>query len=939
VSSEAADGDQHHFSGSYTRALIDFLHDELGVAGTDEVLASAGETRGLDVLTDEGSWNSYDVFRRLLEEAGRAFGGPDALVGAGIQLQAASDADLTWTVRALGSPEALFTNVAAANAAISTLVHLSSVEVAPQEWLIEQRFSDGFAPFAEYCALATGLHQLGARLFGYPDVSAVEEQCVRHGDPACVFRVRWALTDEPVRRANLLEKNVHALERRMERFEDTVADLISGEDLQAVLTRTFISASQAVRAPMWLLTLDIAPKEVRRIYSTGVPSDDLERLTVEVRAAELEQSSAQLIVEVASTRRRYGRLAAIRPAGGFLPQEIPKLKAYAGFLAAALDSAIALDEAHALLELSTALAEITSAQEMAVKLVRAVPLVMGCDHAVVLLPAGAAADGSDAGARIVAVEGYPPHIAQTLIGRTVAVPDGWNAPIESYAWGRVDPAGVLAGSGTSGAIAIPIVVEGVWAGAIVAGVTGEFDPLRVGSGAEERLRGLAGQAASAIRNAHLLDQVRHQALHDPLTGLPNRTLILDRAEQLISHGRRSKNPGAAMFVDLDGFKDVNDTFGHATGDALLIAVTARVRSTLRLSDTIGRLGGDEFVVLIEGAQFDVGPELVAERLLEILREPFHLPGHPAPLSVTASIGIAAGDRATAGDLLRDADTALYQAKAAGKDCYRVFEPEMHTTLQENLLLQMDLHTALDAGQFFLVYQPICNLASGEITSVEALIRWQHPTRGVIQPDDFVPILEQTGGILEVGRWVLFEACRQASRWRARGFHLDMSVNVSRRQLHADRLIVDVRESLAATGLPAEHLVLEITETTMMSDVEASAGRLSLLRALGVRIAVDDFGTGYSSLAVLRTLPVDTLKIDSAFVAGLGGSIESNALIHTLMQLGRALGLDTVAEGIEEWAQYDQLKGERCNSGQGFLIARPALAAELECVLRGPRLGA
>ena len=398
---------------------------------------------------------------------------------------------------------------------------------------------------------------------------------------------------------------------------------------------------------------------------------------------------------------------------------------------------------------------------------------------------------------------------------------------------------------------------------------------------------------------------------------------------MLVRARRQGRPAAVMFIDLDGFKDVNDTLGHAAGDQLLRAVSARLTTTLREMDTVGRLGGDEFVVLADGGSVDVGPELVAERLLAVLSEPFHLDADALhPLSISASIGIAIGDRPSAGELLRDADIALYQAKASGKACFTVFDPDMQTAVQDRIYLQMDLQQALNEEQFFLVYQPVFELASGKVTGVEALIRWQHPLRGEIQPNEFIPLLEETGLINDVGRWVLREACLFASSWPSDDMALSVAVNVSARQLQVDQFVEDVRNALTDSGLDPNRLVLEITETAIIADLQATSQRLATIKKLGIRIAIDDFGTGYSSLAYLRELPVDTLKIDQAFVNALGKSAGSEALIHTLVQLGKTLGLETVAEGIEDLAQYAQLESEACDSGQGFLIAHPLSTSAL-----------
>ncbi len=455
------------------------------------------------------------------------------------------------------------------------------------------------------------------------------------------------------------------------------------------------------------------------------------------------------------------------------------------------------------------------------------------------------------------------------------------------------------------------------------------------------LESYARLAASAIRNARLLEEIRHQSLHDGLTGLPNRVLIMDRVNQAIARARREHFEVAVMFIDLDGFKNVNDTLGHAVGDLLLKAVAARIDGILRESDTVGRLGGDEFIVLTEGLSLAAGPELVAERLLDVLAEPFHIDGdHETAISISASIGIAIGLRENAEDFLRDADIALYAAKDAGKRCFVVFEAEMQTVLRSRHELELDLLAAVGSDQFFLVYQPILDLNDLSVVGVEALLRWHHPNRGLLQPDDFIPALEASGLIVPVGRWVLIEACRQAMAWRQEGrVSTGMSVNVSARQMDADSILEDVQQALTLSGLPPGDLTIEITETCLMANTKNAQTRLSALKSLGVRIAIDDFGTGYSSLAYLQQFPVDSLKIDRTFISGMAQSPEGDALLHTLMQLGKALNLETLAEGIEESDQLTQLQIEECDVGQGFLFARPLPADEVEAFLSRTRRSA
>ena len=413
------------------------------------------------------------------------------------------------------------------------------------------------------------------------------------------------------------------------------------------------------------------------------------------------------------------------------------------------------------------------------------------------------------------------------------------------------------------------------------------------------------------------------ATHDALTGLPNRTLILDRAEQLISRARRERQLCAALFVDLDGFKGVNDGLGHRAGDELLRSVAARLEGTIREADTLGRLGGDEFVILADGIALAAGPELVAERILDALREPFQIDGaHTGQLAITASIGIALADGHTAADLLRDADIAMYRAKIGGKNRYALYETGMQDAVHTRMELEMDLREAVANQQFYVVYQPMFDLHGLSPVRMEALLRWHRPGPRPAGPDQFVPLLEESGLIAEVGRWVLREACTCCATWASEGLDIGVAVNVSAVQLEHDRFVQDVADALAQSGIEPASLTIEITETALMRDADKTAERLRAIKALGVRLSIDDFGTGYSSLAYLQRFPVDELKIDRSFVSQIEGSAQRDALIRTFVQLGRSLRIETIAEGIEDQEQLSRLQAEKCDIGQGFLFARP-----------------
>jgi diguanylate cyclase (GGDEF)-like protein len=477
------------------------------------------------------------------------------------------------------------------------------------------------------------------------------------------------------------------------------------------------------------------------------------------------------------------------------------------------------------------------------------------------------------------------------------------------------------------AMAVPVRQEGVAVGSIM---VGSYRRDRTYSSAEqEMLETFAEHASVALNDARTVealhravDDATHQALHDNLTGLPNRALFLDRLNQALARTRRNGTFLGVLFVDLDDFKLANDSLGHITGDALLMQVADRLTACLRSGDTAARLGGDEFAVVVESTD-RVEPLRVAERLLDGL-SPSILVGSEQ-LIVGASIGVAIADpSSTADQLIRNADVAMYRVKAEGKGHYAVFEPEMHEMLLRRRELDSDLRRAIDANELRLVYQPIVS-QSGDPIGVEALVRWQHPTAGLLAPDRFIPAAEESGLIVPLGHWVLDEACRQLREWRDTGVVDDrfcMSVNLSPRELVQSGQAAHVARTITRHGLDPASIVLEVTETVLMRDSKLAEARLRALKHVGVKLALDDFGTGYSSLAHLRRFPVDILKIDKAFVDGLAGGSEDAAVARAVVQLGEALHLKTLAEGVEHADQAECLTSLGCGLMQGFYFARP-----------------
>jgi diguanylate cyclase (GGDEF)-like protein len=433
--------------------------------------------------------------------------------------------------------------------------------------------------------------------------------------------------------------------------------------------------------------------------------------------------------------------------------------------------------------------------------------------------------------------------------------------------------------------------------------------------------------AASVANLVAWRVNEHQALHDALTGLPNRALLADRIEH--AQQRRDPRALALLFVDLDTFKAVNDNFGHTLGDQLLVAVSDRLRSCLRAGDTVARLGGDEFAILLESLAAPADALLVAQRLLDALAGPFVLPDRQ--LRCTASIGVALSmsDSIPPDDLLRNADIAMYAAKRGGRARYEVFEPELRSEVLDRIELEHGLTRALEYNEFVLHYQPVVDLGTGRVQGMEALVRWQHPHRGLLLPGEFIAVAEESGAIVPMGTWVLEEACRQTAAWnKDRGLDghepLALSVNLSPKQLE-DGVVEVVNGALRRSGLGASSLTLEITENVIVQDSEEHLSRLQALRALGVRIAVDDFGTGYSSLSYLRRLPMDVVKIDRSFVNALTDGAEDVALVDAIVRLCRALNLDLIAEGVESHAQVEALRELGVQTAQGYEFARPASA--------------
>ncbi|MEY2456369.1 MAG: hypothetical protein QOK06_1463, partial [Acidimicrobiaceae bacterium] len=546
-----------HFAGGNTQFVIKFLRTMTPPGTVERVLRLAGEHRSADELNDGVTWSSYAEFRALLAAVGAELG-DDGLIGIGLNAFAeVSVPDSAAMLQALGSPSLLYADLAPAAARLTPVVELETQEQGPNAWTVSQAFKHGFEPFREFCEYSRGLLSVSPRLFGYPPARVVEEQCQVLGAEACRFRVTWESTDEPTRRAEHLELQLQVLQSSLEALQVTVGDLVSGEELDEVLARIITSAGRAVRAPGFVLAIETGISNSQRVYSDGCTPGEAAQIAHELLIERRETDANCLVVELSSTRCTYGRLAALNPHSEFFPEELVTLQAYGRLATAALDSAAALEEtrtqatrAEALLALSSALAEIVSTEEMAQRIAEAVPSVIDCDRAIVVLT-----DSPTLG-RIAGVHGYPDDITAVLKGNTFAIEGEVELAMSIRLHEAGTPGARTAGeklmdrTGSVAAATFPIASSGHVLGFITASVTNRSERLTGSRDLEARLRGLAGQACTALNNATLLDQIRRQALHDGLTGLPNRALILDRAEQMLARAHRDRRAIAAFFIDL-----------------------------------------------------------------------------------------------------------------------------------------------------------------------------------------------------------------------------------------------------------------------------------------------------------------------------------------------------------------------------------------------------
>ena len=780
-------------------------------------------------------------------------------------------------------------------------------------------------------------------------------------------------------------REVERLEQLLEGSAATALDLLD-LDLDALLSELASRADQVVLAERFILMIRVAPDQPIELHHRGLDGEGARALAAELWNAGPSDDPGLRVVDIASSRRRYGRVAILAESGDEIPPGDDRiLRLFAQYAANVLDVFTVLSDARrsdstarSILSFSERLSGLTNLAQALQILADTVPEVTGCAQATVYLwdketshlvlgayTAGMTPPDADLGS-------IAPHWAtdRSRGERPEAAPDR-QAPVTGDGVDERGPVAVevdnpiiqrmvdtrevmvldastvgdpllrklMEDSGVPASVVAPLFASGEFLGVIAANFSKDAASSTIhDADLHERLCGLADQASTAIQNLELLEKVSHMAWHDALTGLPNRRLFEDRVEQELVRSRRVGEPVCMFFVDLDNFKTVNDTYGHATGDLLIQQVAQRLVDTVRSQDTVARVGGDEFAILLPGLVDQQSINQLAERTLDAVHTPFEIFSDEVVTSASVGIAIAPEHGDTYDDLLNRADEAMYRAKDHGRDAFEMFRstPDpVHPGRRalDDRQLHADLVKALGANELFLVYQPYIDLRTAAIVGVEALIRWRHPTLGVLDPPQFIPMAERSDLIVALDNWVLWQACRQMRSWRDHGMDpLRLSVNLASRDLSNPDFFDSVERTLTDTGTDPSLLELEITERVVLDTSGPAVGNIDRLRKLGVRFTIDNFGSGNSSLDRIGAFPVSTLKIDQSFVQVLGPGDEENSLVSAIIAMAAKLGLSCVAEGVETLLQSRVLLQRGCTTAQGYYFSPPLPPEGIEAML-------
>jgi uncharacterized protein (TIGR02265 family) len=965
-----------HVSGAVSGVVVRYVRRRIGKTGVRRLLEDAGESRRPRTLEDPTSWSSIDQIIALFDSAAGLFHDPDVARHLGEEMldqyRGTEIADLLGRTK---SPADL---LAAAVTAFGRLSPITVVEVLASEdghAVVQTRTRRGFARHIYMCEFQKGFLTEVPTFFGGARASVTETECQARGGRSCVYRIAWDHGDErpptfepeqrvepeevpspPVPRpvdATGLETQVAKLSERLDEAYTTASELLESDSIQGVLERIAARAARAVSSPRHLLVVRYSDGPDVEIHSRGLREDERSELASSLLALhEHSLSTDVLVVDIESPREHYGRLAAFAPVGGFGEYDRKVLSSYAAYAAAALDVVTTYEQARrsnesasALIGFSRALAGVATVDEVAQRLAETVPLVAGCDRSTVMLwdpdeqaltvraATGPGAENARSPEGDVRRAGYRVHREATALFERIL--NSHELLVVDLDTDDETVRSVLEGTETACAVIAPLATSDEFFGI----VTANFDTppgrdLQADRELQTRMIGLADHAVTAMQNTKLLEQVTHLAWHDALTGLPNRRLLEDRVNQELVRARRNGESTCMFFIDLDRLKQVNDTLGHAAGDELIRNVAERLVDTVRRQDTVARLGGDEFAVLLPGLG-DLGDiDTLARRTLEALRRRYILAGKEVHVSGSIGVAVAPGHGDTYDELLSNADAAMYRAKSLGRDTYQMYSvPEGGA--RPDVQLEVDLKHAVERSEMIVLYQPVVDMTTSDVVATEALVRWQHPVRGVLEPEVFLALATDAEVIAGIDGWVVSEASRQTAAWAQNGLdRLPVSVHVSSRSLGHEGFAAVVESALRTWRVDPALIELEVSDLGTLEPESQARRSVDQLVSYGVRFAVDDVATASAASGRSDSVPISTLKLDRSFVHLVGEDPETAALVAAIVSLSVRHGIRCVARGVETQAQARSLLAQGCHFAQGFLFSPPLLASDVEQMLVG-----
>jgi len=924
-------------------ALLRYVRRVAGPDVVDEVVRRSPLPR--DELFNDRRWFSSTEAIAIADAAAQVCHDEHIGVRAGIELwwMLCEKDGYVDLVRSTGDVGAAIAASAQRGSKLSTGRRNVVEEIGADHVILTGHYGDPATADRFYCGLSAGFYAQVPRAFGMVG-DAAEVLCQLDGAGCCTYRITWqpdpnALAPDTASLAASADRVQQQIDQ-LEEVHQLTSQLLSADGVDEVLARVTAEAGRAVQAPRYLLAVRINDRDRLRVHQRGFRAGTADTFAERLLAGEVGESDGVLCADVAHDDRYHGRLAACYSRGSnFADNDRRLLRAYARHAAAVLDHVASLeqaatdrDTARALLDLARSIAGASSVAEVARRLVDTVPRVVDCDVAALWtwdeetdeLVLSAYADG-------VAHTGFagPARLAADELEDIRSLADA-PSPLILDADTAAEPVrGMLTSSGLSQVAVVPVTLHGRFAGIVCAGYRRELPEEQTLFG---RLAGLADHAAVALQSVRLVERISHQALHDNLTGLANRQKLQEHGELALARARRTKRRVALLFIDLDRFKNVNDTLGHAAGDELIKQVAQRITDTTRPTDVLARLGGDEFLLMLPDVADNDAAVAAAQRIVDTLQGPFVIGGRQA-VYISCSIGVACypDHGADYPSLVKHADIAMYTAKAEGRNQVALYTDRRAAPRPASIELEGQLHAAIERDEIEVFFQPQYDLAGGVVAGAEALVRWRHPTYGLLEPISFIGLAEESGLISAIDARVREVAFARTKAWHDEGHPIRIAVNLDGTDLRNPRFPARVIADVAASGLSPEFVEVEITDRVVIDD---DTLRLALeeFHAAGLRVAIDDFGTGSSVLGRLHKCRVQTLKIDRGLIQDIQDNSQSGLIVEAVLALARNMGLTTVVEGIENVHQLEALRTYGADLGQGFLLSRPVAAETFATLL-------